>query len=307
MEYNYLTKSQINELKIDLMHKRSRSFTGNSKKIHKVESLNTSRSFSQMYIQNRNCERGPIFEENVRKTLNVEFNWKNDIINRHFYYRIISIGHRTLIIKKGEGIKIKLNGRRLKFFLYSNGVFSIYSGDIRRRFIGTIKEKKKTMSAFLRDVKISVSGLKECEIDGFFQIKNNAFKDLIESEDLEIIYNNINEQESDLAKYACCEIKLNKRRIPLMINQLRRDKKILEEFFGYENIIYIGFVGFGIIDNSIIEILNSNSRKISLAILGIKNCEWLGRNLLYYNDWTTIERLINIDEKLNILINARNN
>ena len=116
MEYNYLTKIQINELKKDLMHKRSHFFSGSSKKIDKDESLNTSKSFSQMYIQNRNCERGPIFEENVRKTLNVEFNWKNDIINRQFNYRIISIGNRTLIIKKGEAIKIKLNGRILKFF-----------------------------------------------------------------------------------------------------------------------------------------------------------------------------------------------
>ena len=87
-----------------------------------------------------------------------------------------------------------MNGRRLKFFLYSNGVFIIYSGDIRRRFIGAIKEKNKTMCAFLRDVKISVSGLKESEIDGFFQIKNKAFKELIENEKLEIIYNSIYEQ-----------------------------------------------------------------------------------------------------------------
>ena len=101
-----------------------------------------------MYIQNKYCERGPIFEENVRKTLTIEFNWKNDIINRHFNYRIISIGNRTLIIKKGEGIKLEVNGRRLKFFLYSNGVFIIYSGDIRRRFIGAIKEKRKPCALF---------------------------------------------------------------------------------------------------------------------------------------------------------------
>ena len=72
------------------------------------------------------------------------------------------------------------------------------------------------MSAFLRDVKIYVSGLKKCEMGGFFEIKNKAFKELIESEELEIIYNNIYEQELDSAKYACCLIKLNKRRIPLM-------------------------------------------------------------------------------------------
>ena len=193
-----------------------------------------------------------------------------------------------------------MNGRRLKFFLYSNGVFIIYSGDIRRRFIGAIKEKKKTMWVFLRDLKISVSGLKESEIDEFFQVKNKAFKELIESEELEIIYNNIYEQELDSAKYACCLIKLNKRRIPLINKQLKREKEVLEEYFEYENIIYLGFVGCGNIEDSIMEMLGNNSGKISLAIFGIKNCKWLGRNLLYYHDWTTIEKLYShINEKQN--------
>ena len=156
------------------------------------------------------------------------------------------------------------------------------------------------MSAFLRDVKIYVSGLKKCEMGGFFEIKNKAFKELIEREELEIIYNNTNEQESNLAKYACCEMKLNKRKIPLMIKQLKRDKEVLEEFFGYENIIYLGFVGRGNFEDSMIEKLNSNSGKISLAILGIKDCKLLGRNLLYYHDWTTIEKLyFHINEKQN--------
>ena len=50
----------------------------------------------------------------------------------------------------------------------------------------------------------------------FFQIKINLSKNL-KSEDLEIIYNNINEQESDLAEYLSCEIKLYKIRIPYII------------------------------------------------------------------------------------------
>lgn len=156
------------------------------------------------------------------------------------------------------------------------------------------------MWVFLGDLKISVSGLKESEIDGFFQVKNKAFKELIESEELEIIYNNIYERELDSAKYACCLIKLNKRRIPLINKQLKREKEVLEEYFEYENIIYLGFVGCGNIEDSIMEMLGNNSGKISLAIFGIKNCKWLGRNLLYYHDWTTIEKLyFQINEKQN--------
>ena len=110
-----------------------------------------------MYIQNQNTERGPLFEENVRKTLNIELKWENKLIKRNFFYRTISIGKRTLLIKTCEGIKIKLNGQFLKFFMYSNGLLSIYAGCIRRRFIGNISEKKKTKTYNLYNVKMKVS------------------------------------------------------------------------------------------------------------------------------------------------------
>ena len=54
---------------------------------------------------------------------------------------------------------------------------------------------------------------------------------------MEIIYNNVNERESDLAEYASCEFKIDKTRIPYIIKQLKRDKKIFKEFFGNKNIV----------------------------------------------------------------------
>ena len=131
MKFSYLSKAQINELKINLMRKRSLYYPSDLKGNKTNENLSSSLSFSEMYIQTKNTERGPLFEENVRKTLNIELKWENKLIKRNFFYRTNSIGKRTLFIKKGEGIKIKLNGRFFKFFIYNNGILSIYAGNIR--------------------------------------------------------------------------------------------------------------------------------------------------------------------------------
>ena len=181
MKFSYLSKEQINELKINLMSKRSLYYPSDLKVNKNNEKLSSSLSFSEIHIQNKYTERGPLFEENVRKTVYIELKWENKLIKRNFFYRTISIGRRTLLIKKAEGIKIKLNGRLFKFFVCGNGILSIYIGGIRRRFIGNISEKKKTKTYCLYDVKMKVSGLIEGEIDELLQIKNISFNDLLKN------------------------------------------------------------------------------------------------------------------------------
>ena len=64
-----------------------------------------------------------------------------------------------------------------------------------------------------------------------------------------------------------------------------------------KNTIYLGFVGSGKIDNSIKEKL-CNLKDINVAIIEIKKYIWFGRNLVYYMDWTTIEMIKEIYEKI---------
>ena len=61
---------------------------------------------------------------------------------------------------------------------------------------------------------MKVCGLIKCKIDGFFQIKNISFNDVIKSDELRILYNNISEIDSSNVEYACCEMKLSKIKIP---------------------------------------------------------------------------------------------
>ena len=100
MKYCYLTKSQIQKLKTELMQKRSHSYSSNQRRRNRANELSSSSSFSQMYLQMRNTERGPIFEENVRKTLTVELKWSDVLIDRKIFYRKITIGNKTIMVKK---------------------------------------------------------------------------------------------------------------------------------------------------------------------------------------------------------------
>ena len=115
---------------------------------------------------------------------------------------------------------------------------------------------------------------------------------------MQILFNNISEIDSLNAKYACFEMKLNKRKIPSLIEQLKRDKYIVEDLLGYKNVIYVGFVGYGYIDDITIETLNV-SESIHLVIIKIKNYMCFGRNLVYYNDWIVIAKINLLFDKLN--------
>ena len=144
---------------------------------------------------------------------------------------------------------------------------------------------------------MKISRMMEGEINGLMKINKNSFKQLINSSDINVIFNNINEYNSSKAQYVCFEIKMNKKKIPDMIKQLKRDKGIVENIMRCKNTIYLGFVGSGKIDNSIKEKL-CNLKDINVAIIEIKKYIWFGRNLVYYMDWTTIEMIKEIYEKI---------
>ncbi len=115
-----------------------------------------------------------------------------------------------------------------------------------RRFIRNIKEKNKIQIIILNDKEITISRVKEIEINGFFKIKskfNNIFRN-----DIISLNNNIDDEELNNANYACCEIKLNNAKINSLLQQLGNDKDILQNIFGFKRVIYIGFDGTGFID-----------------------------------------------------------
>ena len=91
MEYIYLNQEEIIQLNKDLIPKRT-----NRSSIADTSSLST--LVSQEVKKILNNKIGTIFENNIRKALEIEYNWKISDIPRKFFYREIIFKGKTYII-----------------------------------------------------------------------------------------------------------------------------------------------------------------------------------------------------------------
>ena len=283
MKICYLTDDEINNLKCQLMNKRSKSF---SSSLTPSNSQNLSKAFSNLYRQNKILDNSHFFEENIKNILKIEYGWTDAINDTHFFYRIIEIGATKILLKLGYSKKIMINERRFKFTFNQDQSLSIFTGHISRRFITNISEKNKEVRLTLNDEKIIISRVNEIEIDGFFKLTSNNIEKIINSDDVICLYKSINDDKIKDAKYVCCEIKLSMEQINKLIKQFKKDKNILENIIEYGKVIYIGFLGKGIFNNNLLVKLR-NIKNIDFIILQIKKCIWQRRNLTQNIDWET--------------------
>ena len=97
MEYIYLNQEEIIQLNKDLMPKRT-----NRSSSADVSSLST--LVSQEVKKTVKRIIGPIFENNIIKTLEIEYNWKISDITRHFFYREIIFKTKSYIIYQNQNV-----------------------------------------------------------------------------------------------------------------------------------------------------------------------------------------------------------
>lgn len=109
-------------------------------------------------------------------------------------------------------------------------------------------------------------------------------------------------------KYVVVEIKLSKTKIGEMIEQIKRDKEVMEKIIK-DKILYLGFVNSENINRKSIK----DIKGINFILFGIKNSQFYGRDILHYLDWNLIkkvdtlsEKIDNIERKLDILIKSYN-
>ena len=109
-------------------------------------------------------------------------------------------------------------------------------------------------------------------------------------------------------KYVVVEIKLSKTTIGEMIEQIKRDKEVMEKIIK-DKILYLGFVNSENINRKSIK----DIKGINFILFGIKNSQFYGRDILHYLDWNLIkkvdtlsEKIDNIERKLDILIKSYN-
>ena len=239
-----------------------------------------------MYKQNKNTETGDILGNNIRQSLIYEFEWKNRLPQKNYFFRKIVIGDKTIIINSGSRIIIKINGQLFRLYFNNNKDLKIHYG-FRKRKIITITRKIKAFDLKIHNIRLQFNEIREIEIGGFFEIPNFDI-DKFSHKDIEIIFSNINKE----AKYqnACCEIKLSMKKIGDLIKQLKKDKDYLEIFLKNKKIIYIGFINSSYIESSYMNQLNALNI-IDIVIFGIKNNIWMMRDMTKYIDWELFQIL----------------
>lgn len=285
--------SEIMQLKADLMDSKnppkkynsSFSGTGNSK----ISSI-----VQKELTKKINSKAGKLFEENIRKSLEINLKWEEGKIKRSFFYREISFQNKkkiyiicpnvtkTLPTQEGKFIfKFNKDNKSCEIFKKNNG-----------QKVTTIEEQNDVKEIQLNDKNLCVGAPQEFEIDGLY--KGNLFDLSLMENEIDIIYKNIkNENAFD---YIAIEIKLNYNKIDELIEQIKKKKKILENIFGKhkKNILYIGFVAYSDFHNFKEISLNFNCLILLLKESGIL----FGRNATEYIDWKTVSEIKKLKEDI---------
>lgn len=240
---------------------------------------------------------GEIFEVNVRETLINEYNFDEScfprcVLSRKIYNEDRSIS-KTILSAKNEIIRI--NNVDYLFQLNDNCSISIFDKD---NLIKIIKDLCGTMQVSLNEEIIFFQHHEELEVDGILVTDNNFKLSMFNKNEIFLIYSNINIKEENTFKIMVLEIKLKAEYLFDLIVQLKRDAKFFNSLSA-EKIVFIGFVGSGKVDYRLnFKDLLGN---IKCALYLITNNKLCGRNLKVYIDWTTVNRVKKLTEKINRL------
>ena len=108
-------------------------------------------------------------------------------------------------------------------------------------------------------------------------------------QEVDIIFNNVNEEEEKEFQYVILEINLNPANIKDLIAKIKRDKIFFKKIIN-KKILFLGFFGPGKIKKSEYQ----NLSKIKCVLYAIKNNQLCGRNLLKQIDWSTAGKVIEL-------------
>ena len=214
--------NKIMKLKIDLMNpknppKKYNVFDSGISDSSKISSI-----VKKEVAKKINSKAGKLFEENVRKILEFNLNWKEGKIKRSFFYREISFLNKqkkyiigphaikTLPTKDGNFIfKFNKNNKSCEIFKKNN-----------EKKVAIIEDKNNTKEIQIVDKHLCVGVPKEIEIDGLY--KGKLFDLSFLEDEIDILYNNIKDKKK--IDYVAIEIKLNYNKINELIEQIKKKK-----------------------------------------------------------------------------------
>lgn len=305
----YLSNEQIIDLTKNLMPKKSSTTSTKYSTTNYYDNKEISQLCKEEIRKEKNKELGTIFEENIRNTCEVEYGWQSSDIPRNFFYREITYNEKIYFITKFANVKaknfiIELNPEDNNCFFTNNdgSIELIISENVKHSFI-TFRKKE-----------FVVGPPRQLECDGVFE--NVNLEDLnFDPNEVKLLYNNTSSSlEQKNYDYAFIEIKLSILRKEDLINQLRKDNRVMSKIVG-DNCLYLGFIGLN-------EDYDFNEKNYifpsNCIIYGIKNNFFEQRNILRYYDWKLIsdfncfreevrEEISNIREEVNNIKEEINN
>ena len=103
-------------------------------------------------------------------------------------------------------------------------------------------------------------------------------------------------------KYAIIEIKLSRKKIYELIEQIKKDKEVMEKLLKGK-ILYIGFIN----SESLIYDIKDELEGLNFILFGVRKSKFCGHNITQYIEWDSIKDIKSLKIKVNKINNRLNN
>lgn len=300
MKKKYLNERQISKLKNNLMpnknkrnkkSKRSKSTRSpdNLSNTEEFTPRHRSSSLSSEFYKMNNKEIGVNFETNIRQILEIYYGCKKIAVKRKVLYRKIIYDGKIEFVTDIKDKEIIVKDQSVIFHLNQSKSLDINTGSEKK----TIKDDKPYEYNFLEN-KIIIYKPMEMELDGIYE---NFELERLNKEEIECIWQNIDNPKISSYKKIVLEIKLNKNKIEELLYQLKRDKEFLG-LLGKEDYLFIGVINSKSLNHEIVREFIKNNKNLNFIILGIKNSLLANKDVTKFYDWDEIKKVMNLENKV---------
>ena len=304
----YITNSiqYITSINYELTQQRENIFMSTNfvTKEEVSDMINAALKFIKKIINERikaysNSKTGIFYEQNIRKTLEIKLKCEISEVPRSFFFRKVygdSIQGAEIIMKERTLTFIEEGtGEAYLLCKFNELDKSCELIDAKtQELILKINEKEKNTS--IDTLGLTISSVKTIEMDGVFCTNNFQFPNF-DPEEVNMIFKNIDLKDIKGVINIIVEIKMNKKKLQDLIEQIKSDNRIMAKILNY-NILFVGFVGSdGDLDKSIN--LDEELQNLKCIIYEIKKDCIFGRNMKQQFDWILIKDVEDIKNSLN--------
>ena len=288
-KYQTTTETNINYLKKNLME------------INDQEDVISKSEAASTVKQIMNIETGIIFEENIRASLEINCNFVKGNLPRDIYYKKLMFDNENVVcVIQNEPITVKIFNKTHTILFAEDRSLLIKNKEGEEILRVESEESGKNINnKKIEGKQIFIYKCKELEIDGYYRI-NNFKKDMFDSNEVTILYSNLNNGEEKNYEYAVIKAKLNPKRFIDLTEKIRSDDRLFKAL--KKKAIFIGFVNSSKVESIKKYIL----RGIKCVIYGINKSIFFGKKVSRAIDWDLEIKYRELNNTVNVLSNTVN-